>query len=100
MPHCVFMHKADSVYDDIPAERYQFPAQYLGRAKPSIGDWIIYLEPGRVRNTRGYFAVARVEKIIPDPTTPNMFLALIEPGHARGDRPGRAQRCRTWPLRG
>jgi putative restriction endonuclease len=39
MPHCVFMHKANSIYDDIPAERYQFPAQYFGRAEPSIGDW-------------------------------------------------------------
>jgi hypothetical protein len=26
MAHCVFMHKADSISDDIPAERYQFPA--------------------------------------------------------------------------
>ena len=80
MAHCVFMHKADSIYDDIPAERYQFPAQYLGRAEPCIGDWIVYLEPSKVRNSRGYFAVAKVERIIPDPTAPGMFLALIEPG--------------------
>lgn len=79
MSHCVFMHKADSIYDDIPAERYQFPAQYLGRAKPCIGDWIVYLEPSKVRNSRGYFAAAKVERIIPDPTAPGMFLALIEP---------------------
>ena len=79
MAHCVFMHKADSIYDDIPAERYQFPAQYLGRAEPCIGDWIVYLEPSKVRNSRGYFAVAKVERIIPDPTAPGMFLALIEP---------------------
>jgi putative restriction endonuclease len=80
MAHCVFMHKANSIYDDIPAERYQFPAQYLGRAEPCIGDWIVYLEPSKVRNSRGYFAVAKVERIIPDPTAPGMFLALIEPG--------------------
>ena len=80
MAHCVFMHKADSIYDDIPAERYQFPAQYLTRAEPCVGDWIVYLEPRKVRNSRGYFAVARVEKIIPDPTAPGMYLALIEPG--------------------
>ncbi|USA40189.1 hypothetical protein [Pelagerythrobacter marinus] len=80
MPHCVFMHKADSIYDDIPAERYQFPAMYLSRAEPCIGDWIVYLEPRKVTNSRGYFAVAKVEKIIPDPTAPGMFLALIEPG--------------------
>lgn len=79
MAHCVFMHKADSIYDDIPAERYQFPAQYLGRAEPCIGDWIVYLEPSKVRNSRGYFAAAKVEKVIPDPIAPGMFLALIEP---------------------
>lgn len=80
MPHCIFMHKSDSIYNDIPAERYQFPAQYLGRAKRCVGSWIVYLEPRKVRNSRGYFAVAKVEKIIPDPTAPGMFLALIEPG--------------------
>jgi putative restriction endonuclease len=78
MPHCVFMHKADSIYDDIPAERYQFPAMYLGRAEPGIGDWIVYLEPRKVKASRGYFAVAKVEGIVPDPTARGMFLALIE----------------------
>lgn len=76
----VFMHRVDSIYDDIPAERYQFPAQYLGRAEPCVGDWIVYLEPSKVRNSRGYFAVAKVERIVPDPTASGMFLALIEPG--------------------
>lgn len=79
MAHCIFMHKADSIYDDIPAERYQFPAMYLTRAESCIGDWIVYLEPRKVRNSRGYFAAAKVERIIPDPTAPGMFLALIEP---------------------
>lgn len=76
----VFIHRTDSIYDDSPAERYQFPAQYLGRAQPSTGDWILYYEPRKVPNTRGYFAVAKVERIIPDPSEPGMYLALIEPG--------------------
>lgn len=80
MSYCVFMLRPDSVYDDSPSERYQFPKQYLGRAKPSIDDWIVYLEPKKVRETRGYFALARVKNIIPDDTTPGRFLALIEPG--------------------
>lgn len=80
MSYCVFMHRSDSIYDDSPAERYQFPKQYLGRAQECEGDWIVYLEPTKVQGTRGYFAVARVERIIPDPTTPGMYLALIEPG--------------------
>ncbi|MEP9358096.1 HNH endonuclease [Sphingomonas sp. KR3-1] len=76
----VFIHRSDSIYDDSPAERYQFPAQYLGRAQPTEGDWIIYYEPRKVQATRGYFAVAKVERIIPDPSAPGMYLALIEPG--------------------
>lgn len=76
----VFIHRSDSIYDDSPSERYQFPSQYLSRAEPCVGDWIVYLEPRRVSNTRGYFAVAKVERIIPDPTTRGMYLALIAPG--------------------
>lgn len=80
MTFCVFMHRADSIYDDSPAERYQFPPQYLTRVEPCVGDWIVYLEPTKVRNSRGYFAVAKVERIISDPTDQDMSLALIEPG--------------------
>lgn len=80
MSYCVFMHRSDSIYDDSPAEQYQFPRQYLRRAEGCIGDWIVYLEPTKVIETRGYFAIARVQQIIPDPKAPHMFLALMEPG--------------------
>ncbi len=76
----VFIHRSDSIYDDRPAERYQFPAQYLKRGAACIGDWIIYYEPRKVSETRGYFAVAKVATIIPDPGAANMHLAIIEPG--------------------
>jgi putative restriction endonuclease len=76
----VFIHRADSIYDDSPAERYQFPSQYLSRAEGFIGDWIVYYEPSKVRETRGYFAVAKVRQIIPDPGTAGMYIAVIEPG--------------------
>jgi putative restriction endonuclease len=76
----LFIHRADSIYDDSPAERYQFPGQYLGRVTACLGDWIVYYEPRKVVDTRGYFAVARVQEIIPDPKAPGMYLALIEPG--------------------
>lgn len=80
MSFCVFIHRQDSIYDDSPAVRYQFPQQYLGRAMTCVGDWIIYYEPRKVLETRGYFSVARVQEIIPDPAVGGMFLALIEPG--------------------
>ncbi|WP_395391211.1 HNH endonuclease [Novosphingobium sp. BL-8A] len=76
----IFIHRSDSVYDDSPAERYQFPSQYLGRVSACIGDWIIYYEPSKVRFSKGYFATAKVEQVVPDPTVPGMYLALIEPG--------------------
>ncbi|GAA2872255.1 putative restriction endonuclease [Aminobacter niigataensis] len=76
----VFIHRSDSIYDDNPAERYQFPPQYLRRVQACIGDWIIYYEPRKVPGTRGYFAVAKVQQVIPDPGAQGMFLALIESG--------------------
>lgn len=80
MGYGVFIHRSDSIYDDSPAERYQFPGQYLGRVQACVGDWVIYYEPRKVTQTRGYFAIAKVERVISDPTAPGMHLALIEPG--------------------
>jgi putative restriction endonuclease len=80
MGHGVFIHRSDSIYDDSPAERYQFPSQYLGRVQSCIGDWIIYYEPRKVADTRGYFAMAKVERIVPDTSKPDMYLALVESG--------------------
>lgn len=80
MGYGVFVYRPDSIYEDNPAEVYQFPRQYFGRAQSCIGDWIIYYEPRKVAETRGYFAVAKVERVIPDPAANGMYLALIEPG--------------------
>jgi len=75
----VFLHRPDSIYDDVPEERYQFPAQYYARASKFVGDWIVYYEPVKSRNP-GYFAIARVAAISRDPTASEMFRAQIEPG--------------------
>ena len=80
MTRGVFLHREDSIYDDIPAERYQFPQQYLSRASQFIGDWVIYYEPRRGPTAMGYFAIAKVQDIVPDPRAAGMHLALIEPG--------------------
>ncbi|MEA2960513.1 MAG: putative restriction endonuclease [Alphaproteobacteria bacterium] len=80
MGYGVLIHRSDSIYKDSPAEHYQFPSQYLGRVQSCVGDWIIYYEPRKVADTRGYFAVAKIKRVIPDPTAPGMYLALIEPG--------------------
>lgn len=75
----VFIHRTDSIYDDKPEQQYQFPKNYLSRASQYIGDWVIYYEPTKVGG-KGYYAVAKVESIIPDPTSDDLHLALIEPG--------------------
>lgn len=80
MSNGVFIHRADSIYSDTPAARYHFPKPYLERVRACLGDWIVYYEPVKVRETRGYWAVARVERIVPDPGQANMFYAVIEPG--------------------
>lgn len=76
----VFIHRSDSIYEDTPAERYQFPRLYLSRVSACVGDWIVYYEPSKVADSKGYFAVAKVERVIPDPVVPDLYVALIEPG--------------------
>lgn len=76
----VFMHKDGSIYDDIPEVRYQFPKVYLSRAKQMVGDWIVYREPVKVPQSKGFFAVAKVERIIPDPDKADHYRAMIEEG--------------------
>ncbi|MBS7538598.1 HNH endonuclease [Ancylobacter lacus] len=76
----VFIHRPDSIYSDDPAETYQFPRQYLRAAQGSVGDWIVYLEPRRVSNSRGYYAMAMVREIIPDPELSGMYVAVMVPG--------------------
>ena len=76
----VFIHRTDSIYDDVPSEQYQFPKQYLTRVQECIGDWVVYLEPSKVKDSKGYFAVARVQDVNPDPRHTDMYLAMIEAG--------------------
>jgi putative restriction endonuclease len=75
--HAVFTIKAGSGYDDVPEEKYHFPAQYLGRARQTVGDLIVYYEPRRGDGRLSYIAVARVASIEPDPALGGHFYARI-----------------------
>lgn len=75
----VFVHRADSIYDDFPEEQYQFPKRYLNRARQFVGDWIVYYEPRGGGGRLGYNAIAKIAEIIPDPSADDMFIAIIEP---------------------
>lgn len=76
----VFMHKDGSIYDDIPEVHYQFPKIYLSRAKQMVDDWIVYREPVKLPQSKGFFAVAKVKRIIPDPDVTDRYRAIIEEG--------------------
>lgn len=76
----VLIHRHDSKYDDHPSARYQFPKSYLSRAAPLERGWVLFYEPTKVTNSRGYYAIAKIESIVRDPTDSEMYLALMEPG--------------------
>ncbi|MDA0664034.1 MAG: hypothetical protein O3B08_14525 [Proteobacteria bacterium] len=78
MAKAVFVHRPDSIYDDFPEERYQFPKMYLSRVKACEGDWIIYYEPRGGGGRLGYNAIAKIQEVISDPAAPGLFLAVIE----------------------
>jgi putative restriction endonuclease len=74
----VFLYREDSRYEDRPWAVYQFPEVYLTRARQMVGDWVIYMEPVKA-GRKGYHAVAKVDRITPDPTNRGMHLAIIDP---------------------
>ena len=79
MGKLVLLHKASSIYEDEPDVVYDFPRSYLKAMAEAVGDWIVYYEPVKA-GPRGYFAVARIDKIIPKPGAEGRFLAMIAPG--------------------
>ncbi len=83
MAKAVFQHKADSIYDDTPWEKYNFPKMYLSRVERTVSDWIIYYEPRSAEGGSGrlaYFATGQVQTVIADPSTAGRYYALIRPG--------------------
>jgi putative restriction endonuclease len=79
MVKLVLMHKAGSGYEDVPEAVYDFPARYLRAVQVGVGDWAVYYEPVKA-GPRGYFAVARIDRVVPKPGAEGRFLALMAPG--------------------
>lgn len=75
----VFVIGSHSIYADEPERFYRFPHRWLANASKVVGNWIVCQEPRRA-GRRGYYAVAKVDKIVPDPATEGMYLALIHTG--------------------
>lgn len=79
MTKAVFVSKINSIYDDLPEERYHFPRQYLKRIEATVGDWIIYYEPRRNNGRKIYYATAQVRDVRQDLVRPDHYYAEI--GH-------------------
>lgn len=77
MVKAVYIASSHSVYKDRPGEWYHFPNYYLSRVAQTVGDWVIFYE-GRAGGSRGYYAVQRVEKIVPDPEDPTYSYAILD----------------------
>ncbi|SLN44295.1 hypothetical protein AQS8620_01773 [Aquimixticola soesokkakensis] len=77
MVKLVLMHKAESLYEDELDVAYDFPKQYLKAITQAVGDWIVYYEPVKA-GPRGYFAVAKISRVIEKPDQAGRYLALIE----------------------
>lgn len=85
MAHAVFTTKVAPTYDDLPEERYHFPATYLRQAQAALGNWILYYEPRRSSgdlSSRGgrssYFGVARLVAIDQAPKDHTQYYARVE----------------------
>lgn len=74
----VFSHKVGSGYDDVQGVRYHFPSAYLRRVKSLVGDWVIDHDlHDRGRGANAYIAIARVDRIEPDPQRPDHSYAFL-----------------------
>jgi putative restriction endonuclease len=80
MGYGVFVHKEGSGYFDVPWSHYQFPKTYRKAAQAMVGNWIVYYEPVKPPPSKGFFAVAKVEAVVPDPERADHYRALIEQG--------------------
>lgn len=82
MVKAVFIQNRDSIYDDLPGHAYHFPKVYFKRVVQTVGDWVILYESSKSGGIGGYFAIQRVQKIIPDPTKTDHFYAIYEKGQS------------------
>ncbi|TNC72428.1 HNH endonuclease [Rubellimicrobium roseum] len=84
MVKAVFIQSRHAIYQDAPGERYHFPSRsYLSVAAQTVGDWVLFYE-GRRGGGRGYYAVQKVERIVPDPTDPTHHFAILNPSTLLG----------------
>ena len=72
------LRNADPICNDEPDVVYGFPKRCRKTVETDVGDWGISGEQLKA-GPRGYFAVAKIAKVILDPAVPDRYLALTAP---------------------
>jgi putative restriction endonuclease len=75
----LFLLPAIPGVDEAPEHGYLLPARWLRTATRMIGQWVIYQAP-EPEDGGDYVAVARIERIDPDPARKGWSVARIESG--------------------
>ncbi len=78
MTNAVFIHKANSGYDDLAGVQYHFPKRYLSRVEKTVGDWVIMWEPRSNGGRMAYHSVQRVKSIIQDLQNEGHYYAIFD----------------------
>jgi putative restriction endonuclease len=78
MAHVVFIQNPDSIYDDLPGRRYNFPSAYLNMVQEAVGDWVVFYESKK--GAFGYVGVQRVVDVVADPKRDDWYFAELDPG--------------------
>lgn len=78
MTNAVFIHKANSGYDDLAGVQYHFPKMYLSRVEHTIGDWVIMWEPRSGGGRMAYHTVQKVASIVQDYKNEGHFYAIFD----------------------
>jgi putative restriction endonuclease len=80
MAKLVLISNPISVYNDVPGDRYNFPNRsYLSTMAKAVGDWVV-LYSGSKSSSPGFYAIQKIEKIVPDPVNAERSYAIVTPG--------------------
>lgn len=78
MAKIVLISNQNTHYKDEPGEWYHFPNRtYQSTVEKAVGDWVVFYQ-SRAGGVPGYYAVQRIDKIVPDPTDPTHSFALLD----------------------
>lgn len=78
MAKIVLISNQNTQYKDRPGEVYHFPNRnYLTTVAKAVGDWVVFYQSRR-GGVPGYYAVQRIDRIVPDSTDKAHSFAMLD----------------------